>query len=63
MASLLSEEMGPQYAEVVRKCLDCNFGLTRPHLEESKMQEVFFRDVVCKLEDCVRQFEDLSLSD
>ncbi|KAI5785715.1 hypothetical protein FPQ18DRAFT_309156 [Pyronema domesticum] len=29
MASQLSEEMDPQYTEVVRKCLDRNFGVTR----------------------------------
>lgn len=63
MASLLAQEMGYRYARVVTRCLRCNFGIDETDLGEPAMQQAFFRDVVCELENCVKQFENMSTID
>jgi hypothetical protein len=63
MASLLAQEMGNRYARVVTRCLRCNCGIDETDLDEPAMQQTFFRDVVCELERCVKQIENMSTID
>jgi hypothetical protein len=53
--------MGPKYAEVVRKCIQCDFGYG-DDLGETRLQEGFHQDVICRLEELEDTFRGLSLS-
>ena len=53
--------MGPKYAEVVRKCIQCDFG-HGDDLGQTKLQEGFHQDVICKLEELEETFRSLSLA-
>ncbi len=46
--------LAPRYAEVVRKCIHCDFGKGFD-LTATKLQEVFYQDVICEL----KRLEDL----
>lgn len=46
--------LAPRYAEVVRKCIHCDFGRGFD-LTATKLQEAFYQDVVCEL----KRLEDL----
>lgn len=46
--------LAPRYAEVVRKCIHCDFGKDFD-LTATKLQEAFYQDVVCEL----KRLEDL----
>jgi hypothetical protein len=56
LSTMLSAEMGPRYAKVVQRCLECNFGIDEKNLDELAMQEVFYEKVICELEACVKFF-------
>ncbi|KAJ9615801.1 hypothetical protein H2200_001878 [Cladophialophora chaetospira] len=47
----VSEKLGPSYAEVVRKCIDCDFGLG-DDLACENLQAGFYQYVICELERC-----------
>jgi len=47
--SPLMMRMGPKYAQIVRKCIGCDFGLGENDLANLALQRVFFRDVVVGL--------------
>lgn len=57
LSTLVSAEMGGRYARVVRKCLECNFGIDEKDLDCLAMQEAFYESVVCELEACVKAFD------
>jgi hypothetical protein len=57
----LSTEMGVPYARMVRKCLNCDFGLSTRDMRDEGLQEAFYRDVVCELERLERAFAMLQL--
>jgi hypothetical protein len=44
----VSAKMGPRYAEVAMKCVQCDFGYGFD-LEQSKLREGFYRDVIFEL--------------
>jgi hypothetical protein len=46
----VSSKLGPGFADVVRKCIQCNFG-HGSDLGSRKLQEGFHEDVIHKLED------------
>lgn len=50
----VSAFLAPRYAEVVRKCIHCDFGKGFD-LTATKLQEAFYQDVVCEL----KRLEDL----
>jgi hypothetical protein len=49
LSKRLSQVMGPCYAEVVRKCINCDFAQGYD-LTQDKLQEAFYRTVVCVLD-------------
>ena len=53
--------MGPRYAEVVRKCIQCDFG-KGDDLSKTKLQEGFNQDVICELEALEDRFRKFSVS-
>ncbi|KAK5105319.1 hypothetical protein LTS08_001596 [Lithohypha guttulata] len=56
----VSSEMGLDFAEVIRKCIQCDFG-HGADLSATKLQEGFYEDVVQKLENIEVKFKDLGL--
>jgi len=52
--------MGAEYAELVRKCIQCDFGCGSD-LATTKLQEGFYEDVVYKLEDIETRFKSLGI--
>lgn len=54
----VSQEMGIDFAEIVRKCIQCDFGYGAD-LSLTKLQEGFYEDVVQKLEDIETKFKDM----
>ena len=53
--------LGPRYAEVVRKCIQCDFGHGHD-LGKTKLQEGFHQDVICELEELEDRFRKFGLS-
>jgi hypothetical protein len=49
LSKTLSTELGVPYARMVRKCLKCDFGQGTSDLNETCLQEAFYKDVVCEL--------------
>jgi hypothetical protein len=56
----ISVEMGKTYKDIVRKCLNCDFG-HGDDLHDRELQLRFHRDVVCELERLEAKFKDLQL--
>lgn len=56
ISDFIGGEMGKKYADVVRRCLFCDFGIDENDLSKRKLQEAFFTNVVCELERCVQEF-------
>ena len=50
--------MGPKYQEILRKCLQCNFGFGTD-LNKKELQAAVHGDVVCQLE---KMIDSLSIS-
>jgi hypothetical protein len=57
-----STPMGPRYSEIVRKCLQCDFG-RGDDLSKPELQEGFYREVVCELGKLEDKFKELQLGD
>lgn len=57
----IDASMGVTYANIVRKCLDCDFGEGKD-LKSPALQAVFYKDVVCELERLERAFAKLQLT-
>lgn len=53
--------LGPRYAEVIRKCIQCDFG-RGDDLGETRLQEGFHQDVVCELEELEERFRSFGLA-
>ena len=45
--------LGPKYQEIIRKCLQCNFGFGTD-LNKNELQSAVYGDVVCQLESMIR---------
>lgn len=56
----VSREMGLEFAEVVRKCIQCDFG-HGADLNLTKLREGFYEDVIQKLENIEIKFRDMGL--
>jgi hypothetical protein len=52
--------LGPRYAEVIRKCIQCDFG-HGDDLGTTKLQEGFYQDVICELEQLEERFKSFRL--
>jgi hypothetical protein len=56
----VSRLLGGRYAEVARKCIQCDFG-RGSDLNDVTLQECFYRDVVCELEELERKLREFGL--
>lgn len=54
-------DFGSSYAKVVRQCLNCDFGQGTADLRDPDLQAVFYSDVICKLDNLQKNFEQLQL--
>jgi hypothetical protein len=52
--------LGPRYAEVIRKCIQCDFG-HGDDLGTTELQEGFHQDVICELEELEERFESFEV--
>ena len=52
--------LGPRYAEVIRKCIQCDFG-QGDDLGTTRLQEGFYQDVICELEVLEERFKSFEL--
>jgi len=52
--------LGPGYAEVIRKCIQCDFG-QGDDLGTTRLQEGFYQDVICELEVLEERFKSFEL--
>jgi hypothetical protein len=52
--------LGRRYDEIVRKCLQCNFGFGTD-LGRTELQSAVYSDVVCPLEELIEKLDDLSI--
>jgi hypothetical protein len=55
-----SKTLGSRYAEAARKCIQCDFG-SGSDLNDTALQERFYRGVVCELEESERKLRELHL--
>lgn len=53
----LSGFVGARYANVVRRCFACNFGINEYEFSKRNLQEVFYKEVVCELRQCLLDFQ------
>ncbi|KIW31770.1 uncharacterized protein PV07_03366 [Cladophialophora immunda] len=53
--------LGPRYAEVVRKCIQCDFG-HGSDLGKTKLQEAFHQDIICELEELEERFRKFAVT-
>ncbi|KIX92198.1 uncharacterized protein Z520_12079 [Fonsecaea multimorphosa CBS 102226] len=53
--------LGPRYAEVVRKCIQCDFGPV-DDLEKAKLQEASHQDVIYELEELEERFRRFAVA-
>lgn len=56
----LQNILGSRYAEVVRKCIHCDFG-HGCDLGKTRLQERFLQDVICELEELGDKLRRLGL--
>jgi hypothetical protein len=56
----VSKLLGTRYAEVARKCIQCDFG-RGSDLNDVALQESFYWEVVCELEELERKLKELNL--
>jgi hypothetical protein len=54
-----NSKLGRRYDEIVRKCLQCNFGFGTD-LKRTELQSAVYSDVVCPLEELIQKLDDLS---
>jgi hypothetical protein len=62
LSKIVSRPLGSKYAEIVRKCLQCDFG-RGDDLEDPSLQQCFYQEVVCGLEELETRFRDCYLGD
>lgn len=53
LANRVSEKLGSNYAELVRKCVHCDFG-NGFDMKQARLQEAFYRSVVSELNGLVK---------
>ncbi|KAK4981987.1 hypothetical protein LTR66_009556, partial [Elasticomyces elasticus] len=54
----LHTSLGPRYQEVMRKCLQCDFG-AGSDLSKETLQNAVYSEVVCPLEDMIEGLKKL----
>jgi hypothetical protein len=52
---VVAEALGSRYAQIVSRCLLFKFDGVDTDLRREELQRAFYEDVVCQLEDCVRE--------
>jgi hypothetical protein len=52
---IVAEALGSRYAQIVSRCLLFKFEGIDTDLRREELQRAFYEDVVCQLEDCVRE--------
>jgi hypothetical protein len=62
LSKIASRPLGPKYAKIVRKCLQCDFG-RGDDLEDPSLQQCFYQEVVCGLEELETRFRNCYLED
>ncbi|KAI9810423.1 MAG: hypothetical protein M1832_001350 [Thelocarpon impressellum] len=62
LSGSIGKEMGSTFGEIVRKCLQCDFG-KGDDLAKPALQEAFHQDVVCELGRLEEGFRKLQLGD
>lgn len=60
LANLVGNRMGSTYARIVQQCLRCDFGCGA-NLEDTRLQERVYKDVICELEDLELKFKALDM--
>ena len=55
--------LGSTYGKVVRRCLFCNFGEDTKDLRDPMLQNAFYRDVLCELEQLEGKVRSFQLGD
>lgn len=60
LGKTLGSALGSTYGQIVRKCLNCDFGCG-DDLSEPALQVEFYRDVVCELQRLEEKFNELQL--
>ncbi|PWW79474.1 hypothetical protein C7212DRAFT_361951 [Tuber magnatum] len=53
-STLLEREMGVPFAQVVRRCFFCDFGIDGGDLSKEELQDIFYKRVVVPLEHCLK---------
>lgn len=56
IASSRPSSLGPEYHNIAKKCLQCNFGFGT-QLQNKRLQTAVYNDVVCQLESMVEKLE------
>lgn len=56
----LSTQLGLRYREVARKCIHCDFG-RGDDLNKPELQEAFYREIICELDNLEGEFRRLQL--
>jgi hypothetical protein len=56
----VSEKMGPKFADIVGKCIQCDFGHGQD-LKLKALQECYYENVVQGLEDLEMRFKNLTM--
>ena len=62
LSKIASRPLGSKYAEITRKCLQCDFG-RGDDLEDPSLQQCFYQEVVCGLEELETRFRNCYLGD
>ena len=62
LSKIVSRQLGPKYAQIVRRCLQCDFG-RGDDLEDPALQQGFYQEVVCELEELETRFRNCYLGD
>lgn len=52
---IVAQALGSRYADIVSRCLLFKFDGVESDLGKEELQRAFYEDVVCQLEDCVRE--------
>ncbi|CUS12039.1 unnamed protein product [Tuber aestivum] len=55
-SGLLDRNLSTKFAQIVKRCLYCDFGIDDDDFYKHELQEVFYHKVVAPLEDCLVEF-------
>jgi hypothetical protein len=60
---VVAQALGRRYADIVSRCLLFRFDGVESDLAKEELQRAFYEDVVCQLEDCVRELSSQGADD